>query len=1371
MADRNDHTGGLVKKLLFPAAASGANDTFRANDNVNSDDGTTSSSSDRTSPTTSTTKQQQQPTTTTTDPRKFPIEETAHDAITPVTGPPRFFSSTHPTAASEADGHKKKSGSSRVVSHWQTQQKESPQKQNGENSNLQTPARAPPSPPPLDRCLDTPASDVSANQELEEQYQCEEESAQDSPFDETEIDNDDSLQFLKQFKAKHDKQSPHKISGADNDDAETEVHNNTTAYHQFRKQQIQHQQTEEVDEENTEAASEILSRQPENSEAEPKKSFTEEEEQDETTEKCPTNDEKQTPNTPLSTTNKSDEDCTDKDLHGYDHKASPHNAMEYPSYYDNPYHNPLVASALKPNDLFRNPANDDDDGDDSDVDSNASEMGTVINAPNLFASRFSEVDAMERENDNGGFGFDVDDDNHHHDDIILDDEDDDPVITNYKAFRAHDDDDDDDENDVDTIPKEDDSAATDPFQTPSMPANREQDTKIGEQQLGDRVAKNEPSAFDENDKHHTPDTMAEQGEHHRVDSGRDSRAQTTEFESKQPLHHPSVNKVLWKKEDGQEDSSSSDIDSEIDQLVRRSASESSAGGIVKSCSSNNSADIFRAPSAGSDHGSSRRIHATNHQPKHSNGNIIPPNRIPPRKLGEAVNKKEEEKKEDLQEKFQQQGSPSSRISPKDEIQATYSNMFKAEEDPPPLEEESGGNPASNLANTIRRIGSKLTKKTSPSNRYFFDIEDEVDEDNSLLEQSQTDNHLDQSQNDNDFQERNSASAPTTPRQQRDDKRQQQQQHYQNSGNHHYSLSKIQEAFPQSPGKESTTSSQVDSLNAPASFLLRSPGSSARLMADFRRESSGTSGNGSSPENENDKHKFGFLKQRIPSILQSASSASLGTGPTPRATGGGRRDQFRNNQPITPSRGANALRYARGCLSFDTTTDQQYDYDFERETAMFEAAADGAEEITSSKSFDARHQRQSSPMRTSKAFRQRFMGFRDEDVKKTNSTQALYGSSRSWDVKSGVASSLWSAAAGVGDGNKDDLEQPAAVHLDASAFRNAPYVRQRNKLHHPHPNGFNNNNGQKIVSGERQHRLRLMSDTNTLPSQNRETLEVLQTPQRIEIEREDALNLLACLCERGVSLYPKEDSDISKHSTSQGKPSKDEEMGVENEGNSTILTANDRHEQKSKESPDFRHRKLPSELEPETIDAVVEALRKRSGAEFTPTERKDKGMTPPSEPDHEMIVHVLDELRRSHIYAHEMKRASLSASAWLRSIGHSASSSEGMYYQVSQGSTKTGARQAAGEREGGVEHSSGDSNNDTVDLLTVKAMLHQVQIEAREKEAEAKRLNEELSKCRAEIGRLKSESRSKVHTMKLVILNGILSRILNPNKLSLIFLDH
>jgi hypothetical protein len=213
---------------------------------------------------------------------------------------------------------------------------------------------------------------------------------------------------------------------------------------------------------------------------------------------------------------------------------------------------------------------------------------------------------------------------------------------------------------------------------------------------------------------------------------------------------------------------------------------------------------------------------------------------------------------------------------------------------------------------------------------------------------------------------------------------------------------------------------------------------------------------------------------------------------------------------------------------------------------------------------------------------------------------------------------------------------------------------------------------------------------------------LKTPQRIEIEREDALDILACLVERGVSW---------KHSTTkeedEGKPAADRDEV--NEGR-----------------PDNDTGRCPT---PSVAD--VTATLEELGRISVDEEKADD-----SEARRKRKL-VLEELQRAHEYALEMKRASQSASSWLQSIGRSQSTNwtsldDKLKSDISPGPEKESRDSVPTE-----------SAAEGIDLLTAKAMLHSAQMEAKEKSELADRLNEELAKCRAEIGRLKTASRAPV----------------------------
>lgn len=191
---------------------------------------------------------------------------------------------------------------------------------------------------------------------------------------------------------------------------------------------------------------------------------------------------------------------------------------------------------------------------------------------------------------------------------------------------------------------------------------------------------------------------------------------------------------------------------------------------------------------------------------------------------------------------------------------------------------------------------------------------------------------------------------------------------------------------------------------------------------------------------------------------------------------------------------------------------------------------------------------------------------------------------------------------------------------------------------------------------------------------------LQNSQRIETEREDALDILACLVERGA----------------------------EQQQDHAVADPDD------------------SETSIAEVSAALQEVRK------APDEVQET---------FSIRVGILEELLRSHAYAVEMKRAAHSASTWLKSIGRSttavSSNTDGTIVDAQQASFKG-------------DKSDGDSSEATdgalkMEMATLKAMLHSSQMELKEKSEVNQKLDMELSKCRAEIGRLRSASRSEVRT--------------------------
>lgn len=209
---------------------------------------------------------------------------------------------------------------------------------------------------------------------------------------------------------------------------------------------------------------------------------------------------------------------------------------------------------------------------------------------------------------------------------------------------------------------------------------------------------------------------------------------------------------------------------------------------------------------------------------------------------------------------------------------------------------------------------------------------------------------------------------------------------------------------------------------------------------------------------------------------------------------------------------------------------------------------------------------------------------------------------------------------------------------------------------------------------------------------------LQPTDRIEIEREDALDILSCLVERGVSFNkPEEDLDLSTQPCVN--------INIEELDLSTI--------------------KSSSELT-SVMDELKEMLQENTDEDVEARNRR---------------LAALDELMRSHHYAVEMRRASQSALHWLNSLGrsvHNTSKVEttGQDSNVGDESQTTHVAQILES-----DAAAATKVSDDMDLLTVKATLHSTQMEVKEKSLLADRLNEELAKCRAEIGRLRSTSQS------------------------------
>jgi len=236
-------------------------------------------------------------------------------------------------------------------------------------------------------------------------------------------------------------------------------------------------------------------------------------------------------------------------------------------------------------------------------------------------------------------------------------------------------------------------------------------------------------------------------------------------------------------------------------------------------------------------------------------------------------------------------------------------------------------------------------------------------------------------------------------------------------------------------------------------------------------------------------------------------------------------------------------------------------------------------------------------------------------------------------------------------------EAAAVRASASWDGGASAFRP---LHRPHLASR-----PTVEQQQQQQYLHLAESPVRVSQQNEE----LKTPQRIEIEREDALDILSCLVERGVST-----SDVG-------------------ETGGDVMVEEDKKEAN----------------EDVSMDALIKEMKEALGG-------VDSGK-------HK----ALDELLRSHEYAMEMKRASKSAKSWLSSIDREREAAD-----VSP-NTRLGLSR--------LSPVTPKSPGGDMDLMTAQAMMRTAQVEAQEKTVLADRLNEELAKCRAEIGRLRSASQA------------------------------
>ena len=237
------------------------------------------------------------------------------------------------------------------------------------------------------------------------------------------------------------------------------------------------------------------------------------------------------------------------------------------------------------------------------------------------------------------------------------------------------------------------------------------------------------------------------------------------------------------------------------------------------------------------------------------------------------------------------------------------------------------------------------------------------------------------------------------------------------------------------------------------------------------------------------------------------------------------------------------------------------------------------------------------------------------------------------------------------------------------------------------------------------------------------------PQRIEIEREDAINLLTCLVEQSIVFHEKTDLDTSNASRVENKANEQGKrvdrsfsLTETSEALKALRIISKEYNEKQRNKANDGASDFGSDVESGDGDGTVQV-------------------------DHEARMNALDELLRSHTYAAEMQRAAFSASSWLKAIGKSDTEGGQMNICYSYSNSSTGAAEedgtkdtaAEGKKIDGRDKSAEDSSK--MSIIALRAQLHSAEAKLLEKSEHAKRLDEELGKCRAEIGRLKSASRT------------------------------
>jgi len=356
----------------------------------------------------------------------------------------------------------------------------------------------------------------------------------------------------------------------------------------------------------------------------------------------------------------------------------------------------------------------------------------------------------------------------------------------------------------------------------------------------------------------------------------------------------------------------------------------------------------------------------------------------------------------------------------------------------------------------------------------------------------------------------------------------------------------------------------------------------------------------------------------------------------------------------------------------------------------------------------------------------------------------------------------------GAGNSAGLIRPSQS-LDYSSTRRSPFrelpssTSQRYPfLHHSFPAPPPSEDTRNL-SASASINIRGRIDSDFSPSKvSKKTMALnstmeLRQPDRIEIEREDALDILACLVEQGIVDW-NTSTEIQNIDPASANQKDKNETDESSESSPDIMKT-----AKEEKTEDGACHVQPASKEKVNANSVTNYDRSDSdmkdliGNFQKWIDEQDEENSAGGEDDVNMRhrrlqrTEILQELVKSHAYAVDMKRASTSASAWLKSIGRGQGLSKHEVSTIGEELEEQKSDKCSKEDVEGKNRKTDESHAiDKIDLLTLKATLHSAKLELTETKQLNSRLNEELSKCRTEIGRIKSLSRFDQNINKSIL---------------------